>query len=529
MTRTLFTSTDQTALHPMRRIAHVIAFLLTSCLLFTACSSAAGFRVESGKQIVQWGVSGNPPGNWDPVVTGATGDTLMMTPIYEPLLNLDEDGNPAPGLVESWEYNGDGTAVTFTLRKGLTFHDGSAVTAESAKYFIDRAIEQPTSALSGSYNNIASVDVDNELSFTVNLKSVDYQIPYLFAIRAGLLTSQEAVEEDPEKFNATNPVGAGPFKVVELEPESKIVLEKFDDYWNADEIHIDRIEIDFGIDENTIVQAAQAGVYNFITMRDSASVESAKRAGLNLVEDITHNWYVGFLSINNNIKPFDDPRVIEAVRHAVNSEEIVERALLGEGEAIRQPLPPGHVLFSESLEDEYPYDPTAARRLLDEAGYPEGFDVVLESSPYVTDAVNEQLQAQLRNVGINITINKDPNWEQGYFGKETTLSTYMYVGRNSHAQTLTEHYDEGGVLNLSSPYTSPEFQEAIAEMRATPVEDPNYVSIAQTAAEEGYRNGTTVPLFAQPVHFARTDEISGDFDNREGFLNWTGVTVDYNN
>lgn len=513
----------------LKRARQFSILALIVALILTACSSPAAFRTDSGQDIVQWGVSGDPPGNWDPVVTGATSATHMMTPIYEPLLNLDEDGNPAPGLVESWEYNDEGTAVTFTLREGLTFHDGSSVNAEAAKSYIDRAIEQPNSALTGSYNNIDNVVADDELNFTVHLKSVDYQIPYLFAIRAGLLTSQEAVEEDPEAFNATNPVGAGPFKVVELEPESKIVLEKFDDYWNADEIDIDRIEIDFGIDENSIVPAAQAGIYNFITMRDSASVDSAERAGLNLVEDISQNWLVGFLSINNNIEPFNDPKVIEAIRHAVNSEEIVERALLGEGEAIRQPLPPGHMLYNESLEDEYPYDPAAARKLLEEAGYPEGFDVVLESSPNTTDAVNEQLQAQLRNIGINLTINKDPNWDPKYFGKEIALSTYAYVGRNSHAQTLTEHYDEGGVLNLSSPYSSPEFQDAIDELRATPVDDPEYQNVAQKAAEEGYKNGTTVPLYSEPVHFARTDEISGNFDNREGFLNWTGVTIDYDN
>src|SRR5699024_10284649 len=101
----------------------------------------------------------------------------------------------------------------------------------------------------------------------------------------------------------------------------------------------------------------------------------------------------------------------------------------------------------------------------------------------------------------------------------------MYVGRNSHAQTLTEHYDEGGVLNLSSPYSSPEFQDAIDELRATPVDNPEYQDVAQKAAEEGYKNGTTVPLYSEPVHFARTDEVSGNFQNREGFLNWTGVTL----
>src|SRR5699024_11851318 len=112
-------------------------------------------------------------------------------------------------------------------------------------------------------------------------------------------------------------------------------------------IYIDRIEIDFGIDENSIVPAAQAGIYNFITMRDSASVDSAERAGLNLVEDISQNWYVGVLSINNNIEPFNDPKGIEASRHAVNSEENVESALLGEGEAIRSALPHAHRFYNE--------------------------------------------------------------------------------------------------------------------------------------------------------------------------------------
>lgn len=510
-----------------RRTTTALALVAAGGLVLSSCTSPAALRAETGEAVVEWGASGEAPGNWDPVVTGATGDTLMMTPIYEPLLNLDEDGNPSPGLVESWKYNDDGTAVTFTLREDLEFHDGSPVDAEAAKYYVDRAIEQPDSALAGSYANIEDVVVDDELNFTVNLKSQDYQIPYLFAIRAGLLTSQEAVEEDADEFNSRNPVGAGPFEVVELVPESHIVLEKFDGYWNADNIHIDRIEIDFGIDENSLVPAAQAGIYNFITMRDASSVETARRAGLDLETDISKNWYVGFLSINNNVEPFDDPRVVDAMRYAVDSEQIVDRALLGEGEAVRQPLPPGHPMFSNDLEEEYSFDPDKARELLDEAGYPDGFEATLESSPNITDAVNEQVQSQLNNVGINITINKDPNWEKGYFNKETALSSYMYVGRNSHAQTLTEHYDEGGVLNLSSPDTSDEFQEAIAELRGTPVDDPDYAEIAQNAAEEGYRNGTTVPLYANPVYFAKSDEISNDFDNREGFLNWTGVDVDY--
>src|SRR5690625_951844 len=116
----------------LKRARQFSILALIVALILTACSSPAAFRTDSGQDIVQWGVSGDPPGNWDPVVTGATSATHMMTPIYEPLLNLDEDGNPAPGLVESWEYNDEGTAVTFTLREGLTFQDRKSTRLNSS-------------------------------------------------------------------------------------------------------------------------------------------------------------------------------------------------------------------------------------------------------------------------------------------------------------------------------------------------------------------------------------------------------------
>lgn len=507
-----------------RRRKALVALVAVSLLALAGCGSPSG---SSAGNVVKWGQSGPPPGDWDPVVTGATGATINLTPIYEPLLTQDENGNPAPALAESWKYNADGTAVTFTLRPGLTFHDGSPVNADALKYYIDRAINQENSALIGSYRNIKDVVVDDDLNFTVNLKSVDYQIPYLFSIRAGLITSKAASEKDVEALNTRNPVGAGPFKVVELVPESHIILEKFQGYWDADNIKIDRMEIRFGNDPTSLVSSAQTGVYNFVTL-DQNQVQRARDAGLSVVRDISKNWSVQFLSVNRNLEPFDDPRVVEAFRAAVNSQEFVDKVTVGEGQVAHQLLPKGHPLYAEELEGAFPYDPAKAKSLLAAAGYPDGLDITLDSAPFVPDSQLELIQSQFAAIGVRVSINKNPNWSKGYFAKSQAFSTYGYVGRNSQAQTLTEHYDVGGVLNLSSPYSPGAFQSALAALRATPIDAADYPDKARETSVAGFLEGSTIPLYAQAITWAASADLSSDFDNREGFLNWRGITVGAN-
>ena len=158
-----------------RRLTALVGLATASILVLAGCSSAGGST--SGDAVVKWGQSGVAPGNWDPIVTGATGATVNLTPIYEPLLTQDEDGKPAPALAESWEYNAEGTAVTFQLRPGLTFQDDSPLDADAVAYYINRAITQKNSALAGSYSNIKDVVVDDELHFTVNLKRSTIRFP----------------------------------------------------------------------------------------------------------------------------------------------------------------------------------------------------------------------------------------------------------------------------------------------------------------------------------------------------------------
>jgi len=505
------------------RLAGITALAAAAAILLSACASNApsGDAEPDEEQIIRWGATGSFA-NWDPIVTGSTAGTRYLTPIFESLTSIDETGDLAPGLAESWEYNDTGDAVTFHLRPEQTFHDGTPVDAAAIAAFIERAKTQTNSALIGDYATIDSVSVDDELTLTVHLTQVDYQIPYLLSVRGALITSAEAAAADPDRLNVSEPIGAGPFKVVELVPESRIVLEKFEDYWDADSIHIDRIEIEFGIDGSTIVKALQTGVYNFAII-DAKGVKEAQDADLDVWFGDQYAWFVNFLSINVNKEPFTDPAVVEAIKHAIDRDEIVQKVTLGHGKAVDQPFPPGYIAYDEESEDVWDYDPAKAAQILADAGYEPG-ELSVPLSISTENPSAEIIQEQLGAIGIEVTIDVDPNWRVGYFGKETALALYGYFGRDSHVQALTANYDRDGVLNLSSPYVSDEFTAALRTIRETPLDSPDYQRLLREATRAGVTTSPTVHLYTVPAFYAKAAEVS-DLPTIQGQLSWKGVTV----
>ncbi|WP_261556354.1 ABC transporter substrate-binding protein [Frankia tisae] len=507
-----------------KRRLGVLTALVTAGALLAGCSGGSAASGGSDSDTVHWGTKQIPVA-WDPVVTGSTAATNYLTPIYESLFTLDEKRDVKPALAEGYEYNPAGDKITIRLRPKLTFQDGSPVNAEAVKFNIDRIKTQQNSALKGSYNNVKSATVIDDLTVRLDLGQQDYQIPRLLAVRGGMLPSKVAAQADPVKLSQTLPVGAGPFKVVDLVPESKIVLEKWDGYWDAANIHVKRIEIDFGIDASTLVPGLQSGVYNFAQI-DGAQIQQARSAGFDILAGVDRQWGSQFLSLNRNKAPFTDPKVIEAIRYAVNPAEFASKLGFGEGEPTHQPFPKGHPAYVDALEAEHPYNPARAREILAKAGYADGaISFELAGIANNVDQIAEVLQGQLKAVGIKTTIKLTDfaNWGKGYYGKTLAASLFGYVGRDSHVQALTEHYDTGGVLNLSSPYTSAPFQAALKAVRATPLDSPDYEPRLQAAAKAGYENGTTVSLFTAATAIAKKKSLS-DLPAIDGFLSWKGVT-----
>ncbi|MFJ4898424.1 ABC transporter substrate-binding protein [Streptomyces sp. NPDC088727] len=486
--------------------------------LLTPALSACGGDVSasSGSAALKW-ASSYFPAHWDPVVSGSGAQFRELALVYASLTRTDESGKAVPDLAESWEYNAAGDRITFHLRPGLKFSDGEPVDATAVKAAVERAKKQKNSALFGDLTSIKSVDA-NGLDAVLHLTQVDYQIPQLLGERVLQIASPKAAE-DPAGLDQ-HPVGAGPFIVKQLVPGTKAVLTKNPGYWDAKNIHIDDVELNSAPDTSTVVSGLQTGVYNFADL-DPSQADAAKKAGLDVFSQPGFN--ASNISLNINKAPFDDDRVVDAVRYAVNRKEFVDKLTFGYGEVTNQPFPKGYVAYDPKSENAYPFDPDRARQLLADAGHKAG-DIKLSLVVPAEDPQAEIVQSQLAAVGIKVTIKIDKNWATPFFAKDLTFSLYSTTGRDSAVQTLTAHFGPNGPLNLSTPYEPDGFDEAVAKVRRTPLDSPKYTETLQKATRAGLGSKALVFTYSAPNLFAKSKQISG-LPKNPAHIDWTGVTV----
>ncbi|MBQ0851318.1 ABC transporter substrate-binding protein [Streptomyces sp. NPDC057621] len=499
----------------LRAAALGTAFVAVLTPVLSACggdSAASG----GGSSTLKW-TSSYFPTHWDPVVGGSGAQFRELALTYASLTRTDESGKAVPDLAESWEYNDKGDEITFHLRSGLKFSDGEPVDAAAVKAAIERAQKQKNSALFGDLTSIKSVDA-NGLDAVLHLSQVDYQIPQLLGQRVLQIASPKAAK-NPEKLDQ-NPVGAGPFVVTQVIPGTKALLKKNPDYWDAKNIHIDNVELTSAPDASTVVSGLQTGVYNFADL-DPSQASAAKKAGLDVF--VQPGFNASNLSLNVNKAPFDNDKVVDAVRHAVNRKEFVDKLTFGYGEVTDQPFPKGYEAYDPESENAYPYDPAKSKKLLAEAGYKSG-DIKLNLVIPAEDPQAEIVQSQLAKVGIKVTIKIDKNWATPFFAKDLTFSLYGTTGRDSAAQTLTAHFGPNGPLNLSTPYEPDGFEAAIAKVRKTPLDAPDYTQVLQAATRAGLESKALVFTYSQPNLIAKSKSIS-DLPKNPAHIDWTGVTI----
>lgn len=501
------------------RLRTAAAALLVGALALTACAAAPAGGDAGGDEetVLRWAAT--LPAHWDPVVQGS-GFAFNLTALaYASLTEIDENGEAAPGLAESWEYNDEGTAVTFHLREGLVFQDGEPVNAEAVKLYIERAKTQENSALHGDLTSIDGVTADSELDVTVHLNQVDHQIPLLLGKRVAQITSPKAAV-DAEQLDQW-PVGAGPFTVTEYVPESHIYFEKNHDYWDAENIHIDRLELSTPPDPSTLVAAIETGVYDIAYGLAPAQYQSAFDAGLDVAPHPVFS--ASNISLNINKAPFDDPAVVEAVRHAIDRREFLDKATFGLGYITTQPFPEGYIAYDPESADLWPYDPERSKQILADAGYEPG-EIVVDLVVSADTVSNEIVQSQLAAIGITANITIAPDWATPFFAKDLTLSTYGTTGRESPVQTLTAHFGPDGPLNLSSPYRPEGFDAAVALARETPLDSPDYAANLQAATRAGLQSGALIFTVGTPQLVVKSPKVS-DLLQIPGQIGLTGVTI----
>ena len=464
---------------------------------------------------IRIGVALEPP-ILDPTAGAAEAiDIVVYQNVFEGLTRVDENGAVQPGLATDWTISEDGLTYTFNLAEGVTFHDGSTFDAEDVKFTFDR-IRAPDSvnAHKAFYEVIDSVTVIDP--HTVEMKLSRPIGNFLFDLARG-----DAVIVAPESAdnNATQPIGTGPFAFVQWDRGSRVVLERYEPYW-GEAPALNRATYVFIGDTSTMTNALLAG--------DIDGTNNFGQEALAVFEgDPRFNVLVGstegetILATNNTKAPFNDLRVRQAMAHALDRDAIIEGATYGYGTPIGSHFAPHHPYYVD-LTETYPYDPEAARELLAEAGYPDGFSATLKLPPLAYARLSGQIIAsQFAEVGIRLElINVEfAQWlEDVYTNKDYDL-------------TIISHVEPFDIGNYANPdyyfgYDNPDFQALIDELNGT-TDEAKRRELAIEAQEILARDAVNGWLFQLPQTGVWNSKLAGMWQNSpiEGLvlrdIHWT--------
>lgn len=341
----------------------------------------------------------------DPHYSVQWAERYVLYCVYNTLVALDSEFNVVPELAESWDVSEDGTDLTFHLRDGVTFHDGTEFNAEAVKWNIERVLDPDNNSPQRSQLEpaIESVEVLDDLTVIFHLKQPFRPLLAALAERPGFIVSPTAVEEYGEDFGL-NPVGTGPFRFVEWIPDSRVVVERNEDYWDEGMPYLDRIEflhVPEGQVQMTMLRTGEADIIDELTptlLPLLENDEGVKLAELQSFRFIGWQWDV-------TKPPFDNKLLRQALAYGVDREEIKESIFAGTGRAATHPEGGGW-WYDPTLDTEgYTYDPEKAQELLAEAGYPDGFsfNLTVAGNEY-WQTIGQAIQAQLSEIGVDAQI-----------------------------------------------------------------------------------------------------------------------------
>ncbi|MEM1546734.1 MAG: ABC transporter substrate-binding protein [Candidatus Methanomethylicia archaeon] len=321
----------------------------------------------------------------------------IMRHVYETIVWFDENGNVIPWLAESWTISSDGLTYTFKLRKDVKFHDGSKLNAETIKMNIERWIDPtvrvPVRVQLGPVKGAEVVD-----EYTVKIILKEPFAPFLRALGGYLLIASSKAIEKYKNATITEPSGTGPYKFVKWEKGKLVLLERNEDYWGSKPL-IRSIEWRIIPEAATREAALLAGDVDVAFLPPPSDISKLQAdPKVKVLTPITNRIiFIGLLPKG----PLKDPRVRQALNYAVDKKALIDKVLFGLGIETNAPVPP-HFFGFYGMEP-YSYNPEKAKQLLKDAGYPEGFKMVLlhPTGRYIQDKqVAEAVQAYLSRIGV---------------------------------------------------------------------------------------------------------------------------------
>lgn len=386
---------------PHRRTSSLLALLLLLAAFCGGPESTTGSPGESPALVIAWE---NAPANLDPRIGTDIASGRISDLVHAGLVRVLPSGDYEGDLAESWEISDDRTII-FRLRDGLTFHDGRRLTAGDVKFTYDSlmAADFPSPKKSG-YATVAAIEAPDERTVIFRLKEPNgglFDNLTLGIVPAGA---------DANSFRS-RPIGAGPYRVVDNLPDERVDLEAFRGY-HGGVARIRRVVFRIIPDTTTrVLELERGGVGMVINSLPLDSVGQFQRnPKLRTIAGPGSRWE--YLAFNLKHPKLSNLKVRRAIAHAIDREKIVRDLLRGRARTSDTMFPEGHWARSGDVV-RHPFDPAAAKKLLDEAGYrdPDGegpamrFNLVYKTSQDMeANQRAEMVQQMLRDVGIGVEI-----------------------------------------------------------------------------------------------------------------------------
>lgn len=461
--------------HQMTAAAAAAALVLTSCGTGESVDLDGGG--ESGVEgAVLSAAIGGEPDQLDPHRTSAYFSFQVLENVFDTLVEPDENLEMQPALAESWEVSEDQLTWTFTLRQGVTFHDGSEFTSADVVYSYERIINEE---LSNAWRFSAVTAVEAVDDHTLEI-TVDEPSPNLLSNIGGFKGMAIVSEDNVESGDiSTQPIGTGPFALASYTSGDQITLEAHPDYWGGAP-DIAGVEFTFISEPSTALASLNSGEIHWTDNIPPQQVEDLQDSDTVTVELSASNDY-WYLAMNINEEPWDDERVRQAVAYAIDRESIIQAVSYGTAEENQLAIPSDSVWYHDY--EPFTHDPDEAERLLEEAEFDGGTIEFLATNEYSETVTAAQVIADnLEPLGFDVSISQ-PDFSTWLDEQNSGNFDMLMMGWLGNIDPddfyYSQHHTDGG--SNAQGYSNSEVDELLDAGRTETDEQVRYDTYAEAA------------------------------------------------
>jgi peptide/nickel transport system substrate-binding protein len=448
-------------------------------------------------------ISPNSPTSFGyPIKSTGFAPIFAMQPCLEGFIDADIHGTILPKLALSWDIPADKSSITFKLRQGVKFHDGTPFNAQAAKWNLQLFKDRGT----GSPADWTSIDVIDDYTIRISLKS--FKNTQLSNMTYGMV-SPDAVQKNGADWAVTHPVGTGPFKFKSFVPNTSMEFERNTDYW-GDKANVDGIKFIYIVDATTAAMAFKGGDALVWESADAKTAYDMLKLG-GYKEETRRGPLMNLIPDSKNPEsPWSKLEVRQALEYAIDKQALVDTLGFGTWQAVNQPDVPEQFGYVANLANARNYDPAKAKDLLTKAGYPNGFQSTIITSSALPKDPLVAIQDYLAAVNIKVTIDvqspakwadtRASGWKNSLFYVTHGATDYNYCAYLERYYTPTSSF-------AYPPLAYPDgWVDLITKMMLTS-DQSVMASMAKQAVQIHVDNAMVTPLFVRSEVYLMSNNV----------------------